>query len=84
MVLKMFSIRDTKGEIYNNPFFQKTAGEAQRSFKSLVNDDKSSIKRYPEDYHLYYLGEYDDQTGKFAPLDAPVHQCSGVDVLDKN
>lgn len=75
MILKVFSIRDSKGEIYMQPFFQKTAGEAERSFKTLVQDDKSTVSKYPEDFDLYYLGEYDDQTGKFAALDTPSHIC---------
>lgn len=75
---KIFSIRDSKGEVYGLPFFQKTAGEAERNFRSLVNDSKSTPSQYPEDFDLYYLGEYDDQTGKFKPQDTPSHICKAV------
>lgn len=73
MILKMFSIRDTKGEIFNPPYFAKTHGEAERQFKTLTNDSKSTINQYPEDFDLYYLGDYDDQTGKLKSLDTPQH-----------
>lgn len=73
MQLKMFAIRDSKAEFYNQPFFQKTHGEAERNFRALTKDDKSMIAKYPEDYDLYYLGEYDDQTGTMSPLVTPQH-----------
>lgn len=78
MLLKVFAVRDGKAEFYMSPFFQKTMGEAERSFRSLVNDEKSIVHQYPEDYDLYYLGEYDDQSGKLAPLDAPQHLQKAV------
>lgn len=73
MELRMYSIRDAKAEIYNTPFFQKTHGEAERNFQILFNDEKSTISKYPEDFDLYYLGIYDDQTGLTKPLDTPQH-----------
>lgn len=83
MKLQMFSIRDAKGEVFNTPFFQKTFGEAERSFTQLINDGKSLPGQYPDDFDLYYLGDYDDQTGKFAPLDTPQHLVKAVQVLQK-
>jgi len=78
MVLKVFSIRDSKGEVFNTPFFQKTHGEAERSFRQLINDEKSMVFKYPDDFDLYYLGEYDDHTGKLKALDAPQHLHKAV------
>jgi len=78
MILKVFSIRDSKGEVFNTPFFQKTHGEAERSFRQLINDDKSMVNKYPDDFDLYYLGEYCDNTGKFKPLDTPQHLHKAV------
>lgn len=80
MTLKMYSIRDAKGEIFNPPFFQQTHGVAERSFKELVNDPKSNLNKYPEDYDLYYLGEYDDITGKMSSKETPEHMIKAVNV----
>lgn len=82
MKLKAFTIRDTKGEVFNTPFFQKTHGEAERSFKSLLNDQQSMVAKYPEDYDLYYIGEYDDQTGQFNSTDTPQHMVKAVQILN--
>lgn len=84
MLLKMYTIRDTKGDMYHNPFFNKTHGEAERNFRELVNDEKSMISKYPDDYDLYYLGEFDDNTGKFKPKDAPEHLHKAVNMKKIN
>jgi len=84
MLLKSFSIRDAKGEIFNTPFFQKTHGEAERSFKQIANDTNSMVYKFPEDYDLYYLGTYDDQTGVFKSLDTPQHLMKAVTLKTKS
>jgi hypothetical protein len=78
MVLKIYSIRDTKGEVFHAPYFKTTHGEAERSFRQAANDDKTTISQFPEDFDLYYLGEYDDNTGKFKNLDTPQHVIKAI------
>lgn len=80
MQLKVFSIRDSKTEIFNKPFYSITAGEAERSFQTLVNDPQSAVFNYPEDYDLYLLGDYDDVTGKLSALQTPQHVIKAVQV----
>lgn len=82
MKLKAYCIRDSKAEVFNTPFFQKTHGEAERSFKTLATDGTSMVSKYPTDYDLYYLGEYDDNSGKLIPLDTPQHVTKAVQVND--
>ena len=77
MTKKMYSIFDSKAQVYNPPFFNLTHGEAERNFSQLVSDPKSTLFLYPKDFDLYYLGEYDDNTGKFNPC-PPTHMCSAV------
>jgi len=80
MILKMYSIRDSKAEVYNTPFYQRSHGEAERAFTQLVGDDKSTVSKFPEDYDLYYLGTWDDQTGKGEVLDTPQHVVKAINV----
>jgi hypothetical protein len=81
--LQVYSIRDAKGEVYNTPFFQKTHGEAERNFRELVSDPKSMVSKYPEDFDLYHLGTYDDQSGLIKPLDTPLHILKAISVQPK-
>lgn len=80
-IRKMFSIRDTKVGTYNAPGYKLTAGEAERDFRTIVNDPKSGpLHDYPEDFDLFEIGEFDDQTGKIKTLDTPHHIAKAADV----
>jgi len=82
MQLKIYSIRDSKSECFTQPFFQHTAGEAERNFKTLVNDEKSTQNKYPEDFSLWEIGNYDDNTGKITPIE-PHHVVNAVQLIQK-
>lgn len=83
MKLKAFSIRDAKAEVFNTPYFKSTHGEAERDFRTAVNDPKTKLNQYPEDFDLYYLGEYDDQSGNFVSLKTPQHVVKAVLCVNK-
>lgn len=79
MELKIFSVYDEKAQVYRSPFYLKHKGEAMRSFSDLVNDDKTIINKHPEDYKLYYLGVFDDVSGKMGSRDTPEFICNASD-----
>ena len=81
MIKKMYSIYDQKAGVFNNPFYKTTHGEAERDFTTAVNDEKTTLNQYPTDFDLYYLGDYNDQDGKFTTLDTPQHVVKAVQVL---
>lgn len=81
MIMRMFSIRDAKAEVYNMPFFKGTHGEAERDFRSVVNDEKSTVNKYPDDFDLYYLGEYDTDKGTITALDTPQHVLKAISCI---
>lgn len=60
MLLKVYSIYDSKVEAYLPPLFFKSKGEFLRSFGEAVNDPKSTISKYPSDYTAFELGSWDD------------------------
>ena len=78
MKYQIYSIRDSKGEMFYPPFFQKTPGEAERALSQLVQDPKTIVAQYPEDFDLYQLGEFDDVTGKILSLSTPQHVLKAV------
>lgn len=83
MQLKLYSVRDSKGEVYSPPFLAKTPGEAERSFHGLVKDPKTQVGQYPEDYDLYQIGTFDDVAGKIVGLDTPQHIVKAVNLLSQ-
>ena len=73
--MKAFSIHDTKAEGFNTPFFQQTFGLAERAFKEAANDPQSQICKNKSDFKLYYVGEFNQQTGVIEPVTPPQHIC---------
>ena len=64
---KVYSVRDSKSEVFFKPFISKNAGEALRSFASEANRGDGLISQYPEDFALYELGDWDERAGKLMP-----------------
>lgn len=68
MIQKVFGVRDGKAVAFLQPFFSSANGSAIRAFSDAVNDGKSPISTHPEDYVLYELGSFDDNSGELIPL----------------
>lgn len=80
----IYSVHDVKAEAFLRPFFVPTHGLAMRSFENEVKNPDSPMYQNAEDYTLFQLGEFDDDTGKFETLMAPKSVLSGVQVLAKS
>lgn len=68
MKLKMYCVHDVKAQAYITPWFMPTEGMAKRTFSDCANDVNHQFGRNPQDYTLFYLGEFDQQIGKFYPV----------------
>lgn len=62
MILKAFAVLDLKASAYVRPFFFSTAGQAIRAFIDTASDPQSMFGRHPEDFCLYEIGTFDDET----------------------
>ena len=62
MTLKAFTVYDSKAEAYLQPFFMQSKGQAIRAFQDLANDETHQFGKYPADFTLFEIGEYDDAT----------------------
>lgn len=69
MVLKVFSVLDTKGDVFMAPFFFSATGQAVRAFSDLANNPDTVVSRHPGDYRLTCIGEFDDSTGRLVAYD---------------
>ena len=69
MKLAMFVIYDSKAELYNAPFLYQNDALAMRAARDLANDGQSQTSRTPEDFTLFKIGEYDDNTAQITPFD---------------
>jgi hypothetical protein len=71
MVQKVYTIRDTKAKAFLNPFFTVNDDTAVRIMQNVVADENHEFNKNADDYSLYYLGEYDDNTGLIDAGDEP-------------
>lgn len=62
-MIKVFTVYDSKAELYMTPFFMHNDKSAQRTFGDAANDPSHMFNKYPTDYALFELGEFDDDTG---------------------
>ena len=73
MKLVLCSVKDRAADAYGRPMFVPSVGVAIRSFSDEVNrsDSDNQLFNHPDDFDLYGLGEFDDNTGLFALHEQP-------------
>ena len=63
MEKKIYTVFDAKVEAYLDIFLARTHGEALRSFSDAVGQDGHPFSEHPEDYTLFYVGDFDVDSG---------------------
>ena len=63
MQLTAYSVQDTKTAAFGTPFFSQNDETAIRSFQMLSKDTNSVVAFAPQDFRLFRLGVFDDQSG---------------------
>ncbi len=73
MKLVLCSVKDRAADAFGRPMFVPSVGVAIRSFSDEVNrkDAENQLYNHPDDFDLYELGEFDDNTGLFALHEQP-------------
>lgn len=76
MILQMYAIFDHAVGVYRPPMFVRHVGEIARSLEVEVNrpdaEEGNMLARHPEDFHVYHLGVFDDNSGQMELLVPPV------------
>lgn len=67
----MFSIQDRKAVQYGIPFISMNEGVAQRLVADMLAEGKNIWCRHPEDFDLFAVGTFDDETGLPEAFDVP-------------
>lgn len=69
MLLVAYTLFDEVAEVHYPPIFCKNENEARRLFVDCCNDPKTIAGEHPEDYRLYRIGVFNDNTGMFEPVE---------------
>lgn len=70
--LQVYSVFDAKVEAFAQPFFMRTNGEALRGWIDVCNDKSTNFNKYPSDFTLFHLGEFDEDTGFITCFKTPI------------
>lgn len=69
MKLKVFTFYDSAAKAYTQPFQMQNEALAMRAFMDNVNSqNESNMTLHPDQFTLYQVAEFDDQTGTYEPL----------------
>lgn len=69
--LLAYSVYDSKVQAFNRPFFQRSRGEALRGWEEHCNQADSAASKFPHDFALFEIGEFDDTNGKLTTYSTP-------------
>lgn len=58
------AVHDRQLDAYMRPFTAASKGQAIRSFRDEVNRADSELHKHPEDYELYQVGTFNENTGE--------------------
>lgn len=70
---KVYSVYDSKAEVFKAPFVTVTRAVAIRMFRSAAMDPEHDFYKFGGDFTLFEIGEWDDRTGKVRNLTAFVN-----------
>lgn len=82
MKLCVCVMRDSAAQAFGVPQFQVSKGTAVRAFGDEVNrqDPQNAFFSHPEDFELYFMGTFDDQSAGFDLLAEPELLARGQDL----
>lgn len=73
MKQRIYAIFDSKAGIYSQPHLFINDNIAKRGWIATACDPSTVFSQNPEDYTMFHLGEFDDETGEVSPA---VHKTS--------
>ena len=82
MIINVYTIFDVKAQFYNKPFYLANDSVAVRTFSDLANDPQTDVAKHPEDYILFALGTYNDETAKIE-WNEPKTMCRAHELINR-
>lgn len=80
-ILNLYGIIDDVAGTFFPPFTSQNHQTAERSFKQMLSNPENGMSRNPQDFRLFFLGDFDPDDGKIDSLDCVELVCSGNEIL---
>jgi len=84
MILRVFSVYDSKSESYDMPFYTRMSGDGIRMFSDAVKSPKSRFNAHPGDYTLFEIGIFDDNKGLLVDNNVHINHGNGLQYINEN
>jgi hypothetical protein len=78
--LRIYCVFDEKSGLYGMPHFLQSDGLAIRSFSGGCDDPNTDLNRYPEDFFLYYVGDFNVVSGELTSR-KPLRICAASEFI---
>lgn len=86
MNVQLFAIYDRKASIYMAPFVARSTIDATRQIVASFRDPQmrdTPVGQHPEDFDLFHVGSFDDETGRITPWINPALVAPVVSLAPK-
>lgn len=80
MIYGVFAIRDKK-TCFMSPIVDMSDQSAIRNFSRAVNGEGNLMDFAPDDFDLYQIGTYDDQSGRLEPFETIQFIINGASLV---
>ena len=80
----IYSVRDTKSSMFLSLMESNNDDIAKRRFSISLQDTNLLMHKFPEDFELYRMGDFDPSDGQIDVLPEPVLVCLGLDLIAKD
>jgi len=79
------AVHDSAMDAFSRPFHVPTTQAAVRSFSDEVNrvSADNPLNAHPDDFILYHLAMFEDESGRFENLSSPAQLVRAKDVVVK-
>lgn len=64
-MIQLYAVKDLASKTTQHPFPMECKRDAIDGLRRLANDSSTTIYNHPNDFELWYLGEYDQRNMEF-------------------
>lgn len=78
------AVKDLKSDHFLQPQFSRSLADVMRSWELVSNEGNSLVSKFPDDYVLYKLAEFNPDTGEIASLSHPESLASAAEMKKRH
>lgn len=81
--MKLIAVKDMKAQLFLKPHFENSLADATRSFSVMANEGENMLSKFPNDFRLLHIADFNIETGILTSLSQPADLGSVADYQNK-